>query len=54
VTLFLPQGIVGLIRKFVRPAPSPESISVDAPVVLAAVDTAPLEDAELEKAVATR
>ena len=54
VTLFLPQGIVGLARKLVKPKPSPESISVDAPVVPAPLAPAALQDATLGEAVATR
>jgi urea transport system permease protein len=54
VTLFLPQGIVGLARKLMRTKPSAASISVDAPVVPAPVEPAALQDAELGEAVATR
>jgi urea transport system permease protein len=54
VTLFLPQGVVGLFRKLVKPAPSPESISIDAPVLVEPVAAEPLDADELQKAVATR
>jgi urea transport system permease protein len=54
VTLFLPQGIVGLFRKLVRTKRAPDSISRDAPPAPKTVDPAQLQDAELDDAVATR
>jgi urea transport system permease protein len=54
VTLFLPQGIVGLLRRVLRPKPSGESISADAPPEPQPVAPANLQDAELDQAVATR
>jgi urea transport system permease protein len=49
VTLFLPQGIVGLFRKLLRPRRTAESITVDAPV-----EPAQSQEAKLDEAVATR
>ena len=54
VTLFLPQGIVGLFRRIFRTRPSPASVAVDAPAARPKVEPAALQDAELDEAVATR
>jgi len=54
VTLFLPQGIVGLFRQLMRAKPSAASVDVDAPPVPPVVEPANLQRAELDEAVATR
>ena len=54
VTLFLPQGIVGLFRRLTRTRATPAAIAVDAPPVAPIVQPANREDAALDGAVATR
>jgi urea transport system permease protein len=54
VTLFLPQGIVGLARKLMGTKRSPDGIAADAPVTPKPAEPHALQDAELEDAAATR